>query len=168
MFAEIWADGRLRFPWLRKGEFAALYILRALKNAAKKQDFQKSQRAQRCEIFGKKEQQAHMRRAASITRRMHIVALLRRAFGFPHKLTKKCADSSAHFLWTRKLSARSKTAFFDKRTRFAECVRLTRGGGGECAAYLFGGYLYSEKIMIRARKTALFRSVPLFGNPLPY
>ena len=80
-----------------KGEFAALYSLCALKSAAKKQGSQKSQRAQRCEIFGKKEQQAHIRRAASDTRRMHIVALLRRAFGFPLGSRKTAGASRRGF-----------------------------------------------------------------------
>ena len=68
-----------------KGEAARLYIMCALKYRGQKQGSQKSQRAQRCEIFGKKEQQAHMRCAASFTCRTHIVVLLRRAFGFPLK-----------------------------------------------------------------------------------
>ena len=73
----------------------------ALKYRGQKQGSQKSQRAQRCEIFGKKEQQAHMRCAASDTRRTHIVALLRRALGFPLKIARfrrhRLAEKSASY-----------------------------------------------------------------------
>ena len=59
----------------RKGEAARFYNMRALIARGPR----KSQRAQRCEIFGEEEQQVYEGLAASYARRLPSVALLRRA-----------------------------------------------------------------------------------------